>query len=329
MGTLENIKAKLPAFIVKNEVLNNLIGAIGNSVDLYMIDANNLKAAASIEGGSAILLDAVAADYGLVRHFRDTDKVMVIRLMNAIQTHQQRGSRTGLDNEGAEISMVTPYIQDMRFIIGVSAIGTGTALGGVGSQWTQFWNDTSEAEATIKAKVAKIVPLHVKEGFDYIDAYTDPASFEAIRGVDLLDGATFSITNDGFVNDGNMLIPTKTAPTYEFGNIDLGAGFATYQWLVDWIDYSAWDVAHDLDVQVRFSPDEAVWSSWTSYDRNQWVAGTEIDRYAQFKIALTMTAYRSLEHYIFRSFILKGLTAAQQRYGPTPPVLEIHPQIGN
>lgn len=329
MGALENIKSVLPAFISQNLILDNMLGAIGNSIDLYSADAEDLKAASAIEGGDAASLDAIGSDYGLVRHFRDTDKIMVIRLMNAIVTHQQRGSQLGLDNEGAEISQVTPYAQDMNFIVGLSAIGIGRALGGIGTKWIQFWNDTSEAETTIKAKIANILPLHLKDGVDYIDAFADPASYEAIRGDDLVDGTNFTISNSGFASDVGTLVPTKTTPTYEFGNIDLGAGFATYQWLVDWIDYAAWDVVYDFDMQVRFSPDEATWSSWTPYDRNQWVAGSEINRYAQFKIALTLTEYRSLEHYIFRSFILKGLTSDQQRYGQIDPVLDLHPQIGN
>ena len=330
MTTFANIKAKLPAFIVANKAIDDLLGAIGNSVDLYVADADSLKAAAAIEGGDAILQDAIAADYGMIRNYKDTNKIMAIRLMNAIRTHQYRGTQIGLYNEGSEISLVTPYNQKMRFIIGVSAIGTGWALGGIGSEWIQFWNDTPETQSEIEAKLkTDVLPIHVKEGIDTIDAYADPVNYETIRGADLVDGTTFTITNVGFVVDNNTLIPSTTAATYEFGNIDLGAGFATYQWLVDWIDYAVWDVVHTFEMQVRFSPDEAVWSSWTPYHRNQWVPGAEIDRFAQFKIALTMTTYRSLEHYIFRSFILKGLTSDQQRYGLIPPVLDLHPEIGN
>ncbi len=329
MAYLETLKAKLPPFIVQNDILNELIGVIGAAIDDYVDAADAQKAASGAEGGDPIMLNALAADYGLVRHYNDTDKIMAIRLLNAIQTHQQRGTQIGLETEGAEISQATPYNQPMRFIIGVSAIGTGWALGGIGAEWIQFWNDTPETEATIKAKMTNVLPIHVKEGIDYIDAYVDPANYEAIRGADLVDVDTFTITNTGFIHDNNTLIPEVDEPVYTFGNMDLGAGFATYFWLLDWVDYVAWDVEHTLKVEARFSSDEISWSSWTEYHRNQWVAGAEIDRYAQFKISLTMTTYRSYDHYIFRSFILKGMTTAQQKYGPPPPVLEVHTQIGN
>lgn len=329
MGYLDIIKNKLPAFVVRNEVLNDLLGPIGHVIDEYLAASDTQKAASGVEGGNPALLDAMAEDYGLIRHYNDTDKIMAIRLMNAIQTHQQRGTKIGLETEGAEISQVTPHNPSMRFVVGVSAIGTGWALGGIGATWLQFWNDTPESEATIKAKMSKVLPLHVKEGIDYIDAYVDPIFYEAIRGADLVDADNFTITNTGFIYDNNTLIPEVEAATFTFGNIDIGAGFASYQWLVDWVDYAVWDIDHTLLVEARFSSDEISWSSWTEYQKNQWVAGAEIDRYVQFRLTLTMTTYRSLQHYIFRSFILKGLTTDQERYNNIAPVLEVLPQIGN
>lgn len=329
MTTFDKIISKLPAFIVRNEVLSDLLGAVGASIDTYLSTADDFATAASLEGGSSAVLDAIAADYGLVRHYNDTDKIMSIRLMNAIQTYQQRGSQNGLEAEGAEISLVTPYNQEMRYAVGVNPIGTGWALGGVGAQWMQIWNDTPGLEIDIKDQITQILPIHLKAGQDYLDAFSDPPSFKSVIGADLLDEDNFTIVNDGFANDVNTLIPTQATATYEYGNIDLGAGFATYQWLVDWIDYVAWDVVYDLIAQARFSSDEISWSSWTEYHRNQWVGGAEIERYAQFKIELTMETYRSLGHYIFRSFVLKGLTTDQQLYGRPNKAIAANILVGN
>ena len=329
MGAFDSIKAKLPAFIVRGSVLDDQLGPLGASIDTYIDYANEMKTASGPEGGNPVLQDALAADYGLIRNYRDTDKIMAIRLYNAIRTHQQRGSQEGLDIEGHEISQSTPYMQSLRYIIGVNAIGIGYALGGVGAEWIQFWNDTPEPEADIKARMNNLLPLHLIWGLDYINAFIATSGYKSIKDEDLLNDVTYSITNDGFYDNRNTLIADKPSATYEFGNIDLGADFADYQWLADWVDYAAWDVIYAIKVQIRFSSDEISWSSWTPYDKNQWVANSEINRYAQFKIALTMTEYRSLEHYIFRSFILKGLTLSQRRYGPHRSAHEVLPQIGN
>lgn len=327
MGTLDNIKAKLPAFIARNKILDDLLGPIGNAIDEYNTDSDTFKAGLGIDGGNPSMLDALAADYGLVRHYNDSDKIMAIRIMNAIQTHQQRGTQAGLENEGREIALATPYNQQIRFIIGQSGIGTGWALGGI--DWVQNWIDTPEAESEIETFLQAIIPLHIKLGINSIDAYGASGGYASIRGADLLDGDTYTITNTGFINNNNTLIPENENPVYTFGNIDLLATFTNYQWMVDWVDYVAWDLDHDLLVEVRFSSDEAAWNAWTPYQRNQWVQGSEIERYAQFRITLTMNTYRSFAHYIFRSFILKGLTAAQQRYGEAEKAITILPTIGN
>lgn len=327
MSTLVNLKAKLQPVIVRNTILDHLLGPIGNAIDLYSADSEALRDALNIGNSPPVTLDAIAADYGLVRHYNDTDRIMVIRIMNAIKTHQARGTKAGLLNEGREISLVTPYPQPIRFIVGVSPTGVGDALGG--GEWIFYWGDTPEPEADLKAMLQSIIPLHVLDGISYLDAYGASAGYESIRGADLLDGDTYTITNSGFYADRNTLIPRQASATYEFGNIDLGANFADFQWLVDWVDYAAWDVDFDLVVEVRCSPDEAAWNAWTPYHRNQWLQNSELERYAQFKIALTMNTYRSLGHYVFRSFILKGLTENQLRYGEEEKSFLIQPEIGN
>jgi len=329
MSTLNNIISKLPAFITRNQALNDLLGPIGNSVDLYNSDAETFRSNLSVENGNGSMLDALAADYGLVRHYNDTDRIMAIRIMNAIKTHQERGTQAGLLNEGREIALATPYNQKMRFVLGVSGIGTGWALGGVGSEWIQYWGDTPESEAASTAMLQSILPLHVRDGIDFIGAYGASAGYNSIRGSELTDGVTYTITNSNFYADNNTLIPRTISASYQFGNIDLLGTYASYQWIVDWVDYAAWDVDYDLVVEVRFSSDEAAWNAWTPYGRNQWVQGSQLERYAQFKITLTMNAYRSLEHYIFRSFILKGLTTTQQKYGEDKKSIVVLPYVGN
>ncbi len=329
MGALENIKAKLPEFIARSQALNHLLGPIGNAIDVYNIDAEAFRDALNVESGNPAMLDALAGDYGLVRHYNDTDRIMAIRILNAIQTHQQRGTQAGLENEGREIALATPYNQRMRFVIGVTGIGTGWALGGVGSEWIQYWIDTPENQADLEAMLLSVIPLHVRQGIDSIDANGATAGYQSIRGSELTDGVTYTITNTGFYADKDTLIPRNITATYLFGNIDLLATFANYQWLVDWVDYAAWDVDFDLLVEVRFSSDEIAWNEWTPYSRNQWVQGVQLERYAQFRITLTMNTYRNLNHYVFRSFILKGLTTAQQRYGEAEKAIAVLPYVGN
>lgn len=689
MGALEKIRAKLHSVISRNQILDDLLGPIGNSIDLFNIDANTLRDALNVESSNPAMMDAYAADYGLVRHYNDTDRIMAIRIMNAIQTHQQRGTQAGLENEGREIALATPYNQPMRFVLGVSAIGTGWALGGVGSEWIQYWIDTPEAEADLEAMLLAVIPLHVRQGIDSIAAYGASDGFVSINGAPLLsalpghnyypfvvdsdnitiadhanfnwgildwsyegylwlkqpsgaydrmriiekwsgggylfkiqddktievahqggsiftgitaldlewetwfhiiisldrdsnlicfidavlqgtedisgdagvdissgddlqlgkaaggvsqsftgkralerfwnraliqadatalhnggapldyiipdadkwaamtnlwdaaasvftsgtyawsangtntianvgntlevtyvnhaDGAwtllqdakdlatdltvgayyvlvfdakytggasgsrgeietlagktytpafttglltymmpftcdtadgtvfrydslgagnvltvdniklyrvgcvaqllaenitaptwpdssinghdgvvsgpvadfNYTVINNGFYNDKDTMVPRKPTATYELGNIDLGSTVANYQWLVDWVDYAAWDVDFDLLMEVRFSSDKATWNAWTPYQRNQWVQGSQLERYAQFRITLTMNTYRSLRHYVFRSFILKGLTTAQQRYGEAEKAITILPTVGN
>ena len=150
MGALANIKAKLHSVILKNQILDDLLGPIGNSIDLFNMDANTLRDALNVEKSNPAMLDAYAADYGLVRHYNDTDRIMAIRIMNAIQTHQQRGTQAGLETEGREIALVTPYNQPMRFIIGVSAIGTGWALGALAASGFNTGSILPKRKPTLK-----------------------------------------------------------------------------------------------------------------------------------------------------------------------------------
>lgn len=329
MGTLEKLKAKLPGFIVANRILDDLLGPIGYSVDQYILDADALRDNLNAENSSPAALDALAADYGLVRHYRDTNRIMAIRVMNAIKTHQARGTQFGLDTEGREILLATPCNQIMRFVLGVDPIGTGYAFGGIGAEWIHLWGDTPDPEIDQKNRMKNLIPLNIKVGMDFINAYGASAGYASIRDADLTDGDTYTITNVGFYSDRNTLIPRQESCFYEFGNIDLGTTIANYQWLVDWVDYAAWDVDHSLLVETRFSSDEISWSAWAPYLRNQWVPESEIERYAQFRIALAMNTYRSLNHYVFRSFILKGLTTAQQRYGVTEKGIIAQMYAGN
>jgi len=322
---------KLPSFVVRNSVLNDMLMAIGEAIDKFIRDLVQLKSSLTISGGDPVMLDALAADYGLKRHPEDNDKILAVRIHNAIQTHQRRGTMPGLINEGGERALVTPYVVTMQMALGVNPIGVGWGLGGVDAGWIHLWNDSAETEAIVETHLKSIVPFNYKDGIDYIPVYGVSDGFKSVRGSELSDAGSYSITNDGFYFSQNSLIPGASVCTYSLGNMDLGASYATYKWLADWIDYAHWDLSYGVVVSVRFSSDEVAWSAWTPYGKNQFIPDSEIERYAQFKIELTIDpGYDSLEHYIFKRFILKGLTETQWLYGEEPRGVAFHePEFGN
>ena len=330
--TYDKLIMKLPEFVTRNATLDAVLMAVGNSIDLFIRDLDGFKNTLTpSKDGDPLLLDALAADYGLKRHPEDNNFIMAIRIHNAILTHQQRGSDEGLLKEGGERALVTPYQVTMQMAIGVNPIGVGWGLGGVGAGWIHLWNDSPETESVIETHIKAIVPFHYKDGIDYTAVFGGAAGFKSVRGSELSDSGSYTITNTGFSFQENSLVPSSTVATYQLGNMDLGATYASYKWLADWIDYAHWDLTYALVVSVRFSPDEAVWSAWTPYGKNQFIPESELDRYAQFKLALTLDpGTEILAHYIFKRFVLKRLTSDQWLYGEEPRGSAFfEPEFGN
>jgi len=328
----DKLLMKLPETITRNAVLDNLLSAIGYVIDLFIRDLEDFKNALSpTKDGDALLLDALAADYGLKRHPEDNNYIMAIRIHNAIQTHQQRGTEDGLITEGGQRALVSPYKVTMQMAIGINPIGVGWGLGGIGTGWIHLWNDSPESESIIETAIKAIVPFHYKDGIDYTAVYGGAAGFKSVRGSELDDGGSYTITNSGFSFHQNCLIPSESVCSYQLGNMDLGATFASYKWIADWIDYAHWDLSYSLVVSVRFSSDEIAWGSWAPYGRNQFIPDAELLRYAQFKLELTIDpGYESLAHYIFKRFVLKGLTSDQWLYGEEPRGSAFfEPEFGN
>jgi len=332
MSTLNLLKTKLPSTITRNTVLDEVLGSISNSIDLLITTFESVRDAVTAEGAGTEL-NALATDLGLVRTPLEPDRALAIRIQNAIKTHQTRGSITGIEQEGSEFAGVTPYIQDMNFTIGVDPIGTGDALGAIGYAWIQFWVDVIHTEEVITQRLLDIVPINSKPGIDYIDVTGSPASYSSGSGIDFASGSFAGGELVGYVpgiHEPEGMMPNTDEFIFTSANIDLGATVANYSWMVDWIDYVRWDVEYTLAMEVRFSADGAtLWSSWNTYSKNDFVAGSEIKRYAQFRFTLAMEEYDELSHYFFRKFILKGLTANQMRFGTTLKHHLIPNEIGN
>lgn len=333
MSTLNLLKTKLPVSITQNTVLDEFLGAISNSINLlnstFESGRNALTAA-----GAGTELNALALDLGLERTLLEPDRVLSIRIQNAIRTHQERGSIVGIENEGADFVMVSPYVHDMNFVIGVDPIGLGDALGATGFPWIQFWVDVTHTETAIKQRLIDIIPLHSTPGIDYIDVTGSPAGYASAMETDFLTGATFTgLELVGYVpgdHDPEGIAPVTESSIFTYGNLDLGATVADYTWMIDWIDHVRWDVDYTLVMEVSFSANGSTnWTAWNTYEKNDFVNGSDILRYAKFRFTLTMTDYEDLNHYFFRKFIIKGLTENQMRFGLTRKHHLIPIEIGN
>lgn len=310
MDTLGKLKNRLPEFIERNATLDFLVNPITDGIDTFLSTLATLQN--ELVSGSATEkhLDTIVHENGLSRGFHETDPMLRIRAQNAIKTHQLRGSKDGIEIEMSHHAIVTPYIRENALVIGVDPIGTGYALGGIGAEWIQLWNDTPDQQNDIENLLKSVLPVSIYYGIDYVDAYVATSGYKSYSESDLSGG-----TPSGFNYQDGALVPTSASATYESTVIDLGSDYADYTWLVDWVDYVKWNVTHTLTVQVQFSADGATgWTGYVAYSKNGQVAGGTIKRYAQFKITLSMTQYDQLADYMFRSFILKGLDSDQALY---------------
>ena len=328
-NSAEKILAHLPPFIIKTTTLKGLISAIGASVDDFTVFILEARSALSAKYGSGQALDGLAFDNGLYRCYQEPDIALAIRVQNAIHTFRARGTKAGFIRESGELYGVSAFVRQCRYILGVNPIGLGFGLGGVGTEWIQIWNGSPTLLADVVSELRARLPITSEIGLEITDVYGGHASYKSVEGASLA-GAGYTVTQDGFDYMQGCLVPeSPVAATYTLGNIDLLASHTTYKWIVDWIDYARWDVDVDVKMEVRFSSDEATWHPWVEYEKNQYVAGSEQERYAQFRLTVTMNSYEELSHYAFRKFILKGQTATQYKYGTDPVPVEIITQIGN
>jgi hypothetical protein len=325
----EKIVAHLPPMIVRNSTLTGLVSAIGASVDNFTVFIMEARSALSAKYGAGQVLDGLALDNGLPRCHKEPDIVLAIRIQNAIHTYRARGTRNGFIRETAELYGVSAFVRQCRYILGINPVGLGFGLGGVGSEWIQVWNDSPISEVDLTAELKSRLPISSSIGIEVIDVYSGGPTFQKVEK-EALAGTGYTVTVVGFDYTQECLVPESALEAvYTCGNIDLLGTYATYKWIVDWVDYARWDVDMDIKMEVRFSSDEAVWHPWNEYQKNQYVAGSEQERYAQFRLTVTMNEYEDLRHYAFRKFILKGQTATQYKYGTDPVPVEIITQIGN
>ena len=310
MNTLDKIKSRLPQFIERNPTLDFLLNPLADGIDTFLSTLATLQAELVPESATAQHLDTIAQENGLSRGYGETDPMLRIRIHNAIKTHQLRGSQSGIETELSHHAVTAPYIRENALVIGVDPIGTGFALGGIGSEWIQLWNNTPDPQSDVEEKLKAILPLSIYYGIDYVNAYVASSGYKSYSDNDFTGG-----TNNGFSYQDGALVPTQANPNYESTVIDLGSDFADWTWLVDWVDYVKWNVSYTLTVEAQFSADGiGGWTGYSSYAKNGEVASGTIKRYAKFKITLTMTTYDQFADYMFRSFILKGLDSDQALY---------------
>ena len=315
MDTLGKLKNRLPEFVERNPTLDFLLNPIADGIDTFLSTLVTLQGELVPESATAQHLNTIALENGLSRGFHEADEMLQIRVQNGVKTHQRRGSKVGIETEMSHHVLTTPYIRENALILGVDPIGTGFALGGIGAEWIQLWNNTTDPQTDMGDKLKAILPISIFYGIDYVDAYNATGGYKSYSDNDLSGGTLNGFTFQSFGQADGALEPTQANPTYESTVMDLGAAFGDFTWLVDWVDYVKWDVDYTLTVEVQFSADGATgWSGYSSYARNGQVASGTIKRYAQFKLTLQMTQYGSLSDYLFRSFVLKGLDSDQALY---------------
>ncbi len=340
MDTIEKLKNKLPKFIEDTSVLQSLLGAVSDSIDTFVSSLLSLTNTTSAELATGSALDSIGVGCGISRQYNDSDEVMRIRVQNSVHTHQARGSKTALLNEGGHICGITPYIQNIVYAIGVDALGIGNAIGGVGGKWLQIWDSTNMGRNKTVDSIQTILPLHNEIGLNYITNQYVTAEKNDIAGEVVViegltdeDGNPLSVDypqNSGFEYRGECLMPKQpTASFHQIGIIDLGENYTSYLWIVDWLDYARWDVDYDILMYVRFSDDQSTWTQFDPYIKNQFVNGENIARYVQFRFDFILNEYEDYSHYLFRKFIMKGMDTTQILYGEYDRGIELQKEILN
>lgn len=348
MNTLEKLKYKLPAFVTQNQVLDDVLGGIGSGIDDYLNLATQMRLNLKVNSAEGSALDSLASDVGLFRSYNESDIALRIRIQNAVETAQRRGSQIGVEREGGEALLVTPFLQKLQFAIGIDPIAAGSAISGRYA-WTQIWNDGSLNQSDATAFIKSLFPIHNKVGVDYVSGQLQKGSMDNhLVG----DSMQYLIDNDGYIiydNDGyiiyshyneayidadgfhlaedKVIIPHRATATLEWGDLTLPGGYTNYTWMLDWISYKRWDVVCVERVYCKFSDDQLNWSEWKEYNKNGWISDEDLGKYIKFKLELTLSAYENYEHYAFSRFIFKALDSTQIQYGGHPLVLELQQEF--
>lgn len=348
MNTLEKLQAKLPSFITQNQVMLDVLGGIGSGIDDYLNLGLQMEINLKVNSAEGSALDSLAVDVGLARSYNESDIALRIRIQNAVETAQRRGSQIGVEREGSENLLITPFLQKIQFAIGVDPIAAGSAISGRYA-WTQVWNDglMSQVDATVFIKA--LFPLHNTVGVDYISGQIETGQMDShLTGssmkylidndgniiVDNDDNIIYSLYNeatiaaDGFhLAEERILIPHVATASVIWGDISLPGGYTNYTWMIDWLSFKRWDVACDEKVYVQFSSDQLNWSEWIEYTKNGLVPEAVLKKYVKFKLELTLTDYEDFEHYAFSRFIIKSLDATQIQYGGHPIAIELQQEF--
>ena len=349
MNTLEKLTAKLPAFITRNQVLEDVLAGIGSGMDNYITLGTQMGLNLKVNTAEGSALDSLAIDVGLVRSYNEADIALRIRIQNAIETAQRRGSQIGVEREGAENLLVTPFLQKMQFAIGVDPIAAGSAISGRYA-WTQMWNDGSMSQTDATAFIKSLFPIHNKIGVDYVSGQIYKGAMDDHLVGDCM---MYLVDNDGNIiydNAGNILyshynhaviaadgfhlaeerilVPDRAvAAEVIWGDLELPAGYTNYTWMADWLSFKRWDVTCDEKIYIMFSADQLNWSTWQEFQKNEWVSDATLKKYAKFKLVLTLSDYEELEHYAFSRFILKALDSTQITYGGHPIGIELQQEF--
>jgi hypothetical protein len=157
-----------------------------------------------------------------------------------------------------------------------------------------------------------------KTVWDYFRIYTagavewgEAAGYVYETGDDFLSG-----TNTNFDVLYNALIPTAYSCSRESPTIDLGITWASYTWLVDWLDYIRHDMNVDAKLHLSFSPDGAGWSSWREYEQNEIILSADLRRYVKYRLEVTIGSEESLSDYVFKQWTMKGLPVGYSVFVP-------------
>ena len=347
MDTLEKITAKLPEVIVRNLILSDVLGGISSGIDDYLDLSDEIKLNLKVNTAEGSALDSLAADVGLNRAYHESNISLRIRVQNAVETAQRRGSQIGVEREGGENLLVTPFLQRIQFAIGIDPIAAGSGLSSRYS-WTQVWNDGAMDQSTATTFIKSLFPVTNKIGIDYVAGqlkvgdmydYEDGTSMVPLVDNDgniIIDNdgnIVVSPSNraliqaDGFHIDDGALVPHNPIASVIWGDRDLGAGYSNFTWLIDWISFRRWDIDMIEKVSCQFSSDQLNWTQWKEYNKNDLTIDADVKRYIKFKLELTLVDYESLEHYSFARFILKALDAIQLKYGGHPIALDLQPEF--
>lgn len=348
MNTLEKLQAKLPSVIIQNQVLLDVLGGVGSGIDDYLNLGLRMEINLKVNSAEGSALDSLAADVGLSRSYNEADISLRIRIQNAVETAQRRGSQIGVEREGAENLLVTPFLQKIQFAIGVDPIAAGSAISGRYA-WTQVWNDGSLSQIEATTFIKSLFPIHNTIGVDYIAGQLHKGSMdnhlegESVQYL-LNDDGDILYNDDGLIlytekdeayidADGfhlaeeRVLIPHVSTASVIWGDITLPGGFTNYTWMIDWLSFKRWDVVCDEKVYVQFSSDQLNWSEWIEYNKNGLVPDAVLKKYTKFKLELTLTDYEDFEHYAFSRFIIKSLDATQLQYGGHPISIELQQEF--